>query len=232
MIALVLGLAALALCILGPLLAHFQLAPAMAGFGIFILSGAVGLVAVVVAAYLLVASRGLPIAAAGFLGILPLAAIVVGAVQGSGYPAINDITTDVYDVPKFNAAKTFPGNVGRQLSFPERFAPIIETSYPSLEPLRTKQPPDEAFAAVRELAEAQGWEHLTADGGNHRLEATAASRVFRFKDDVVIRVEAAEDGGSRIDMRSKSRDGRSDFGVNAARIKQFLGQLQQRLEPA
>jgi uncharacterized protein (DUF1499 family) len=48
---------------------------------------------------------------------------------------------------------------------------------------------------------------------------------FGFTDDIVIRV--AKDGsGSRVDMRSTSRQGHSDFGVNAARIRANLQDLQ------
>jgi uncharacterized protein (DUF1499 family) len=50
---------------------------------------------------------------------------------------------------------------------------------------------------------------------------------FRFKDDVVVRVRAdpARPGGSIVDMRSISRVGGSDVGVNAARIRSFLVDL-------
>jgi uncharacterized protein (DUF1499 family) len=59
-------------------------------------------------------------------------------------------------------------------------------------------------------------------------EATATSRFFRFKDDVVVRVrpDPARAGGSIVDMRSISRVGGSDIGVNAARIRAFLADLQ------
>jgi uncharacterized protein (DUF1499 family) len=35
--------------------------------------------------------------------------------------------------------------------------------------------------------------------------------------------------GSRIDMRSTSRQGHSDYGVNAARIRVYLGALRKRI---
>ena len=38
----------------------------------------------------------------------------------------------------------------------------------------------------------------------------------------------ADGSGSRIDMRSLSRQGRSDFGVNAARIGAYMGELKRR----
>jgi uncharacterized protein (DUF1499 family) len=45
-----------------------------------------------------------------------------------------------------------------------------------------------------------------------------------FTDDVVVRV-APTNSGSRIDLRSSSRYGRSDFGVNAERIRDYLTEL-------
>ncbi|MCZ6645634.1 MAG: DUF1499 domain-containing protein, partial [SAR324 cluster bacterium] len=47
---------------------------------------------------------------------------------------------------------------------------------------------------------------------------------FGFKDDVVVRITPVK-GGSRLDMRSVSRVGRSDVGANAARIRKFLAEL-------
>ena len=45
-----------------------------------------------------------------------------------------------------------------------------------------------------------------------------------FRDDVVIRVSAAG-AGTRVDMRSASRYGLSDFGANAARIRSLLDDI-------
>jgi len=55
-----------------------------------------------------------------------------------------------------------------------------------------------------------------------RIEAVAVSRVFRFADDIVVRIRPSADGGSRVDIRSRSRDGKGDLGVNAQRIDNLL----------
>jgi len=57
------------------------------------------------------------------------------------------------------------------------------------------------------------------------LEAVATSRLFGFQDDIVVRVRPEGEGGSRVDVRSKSRDGKGDRGVNAARIRSFMAEL-------
>ena len=65
-----------------------------------------------------------------------------------------------------------------------------------------------------------------AGRGGRTIEATDTTRVFRFVDDIAIRVRA-EGMASVVDVRSKSRDGRGDMGANAARIRAFLSALQE-----
>jgi uncharacterized protein (DUF1499 family) len=69
-----------------------------------------------------------------------------------------------------------------------------------------------------------GWEIVAADPATGRIEATATTFWYGFKDDVVVRVGAGN-GGSVIDVRSKSRVGRSDLGANASRIRTYLEAL-------
>ena len=65
---------------------------------------------------------------------------------------------------------------------------------------------------------------MAVDEATGRIEASDRSRWYGFTDDVTIRVGAAG-SGSRIDVRSSSRLGRSDFGVNAARIRAYIAAL-------
>jgi uncharacterized protein (DUF1499 family) len=76
------------------------------------------------------------------------------------------------------------------------------------------------------LARERGWDLALVDEAAGIVEATATSRFFRFKDDVVLRVRPAPGGGSLVDMRSISRVGVSDVGVNAKRVRAFLADLQ------
>ena len=84
--------------------------------------------------------------------------------------------------------------------------------------------PRAAFDLALNLARAAGWEIVAAVPEDNRIEAVATTDWFGFKDDVVIRIAAAG-GGSRVDMRSASRVGRSDLGTNARRIREFLRHL-------
>ncbi len=60
------------------------------------------------------------------------------------------------------------------------------------------------------------------------IDAVVTTGWFGFQDDVALRVFAGPKE-TRIDMRSASRQGRSDLGVNRARIIDFLNRLNERL---
>ena len=79
-----------------------------------------------------------------------------------------------------------------------------------------------AVAAAQEM----GWEIVASAPAEGRLEATDTTFWFGFKDDVVVRVSPAE-SGSRIDVRSVSRVGKSDVGTNAKRIVAYLARIGQ-----
>jgi uncharacterized protein (DUF1499 family) len=82
--------------------------------------------------------------------------------------------------------------------------------------------------ALDVAASMPGWTIVASDIGAGRIEASQQSRWFRFTDDVVIRIVGDEDG-SRIDMRSTSRQGHSDYGVNAARLRAYMSLLRERI---
>jgi uncharacterized protein (DUF1499 family) len=83
---------------------------------------------------------------------------------------------------------------------------------------------DAAFDQALATAQQMGWTIIATDNAAGRIEACERSRWFGFTDDIVVRVTASG-SGSRIDVRSSSRVGRSDFGVNAARIRAYLAGL-------
>ncbi|HDX8413355.1 TPA: DUF1499 domain-containing protein, partial [Aeromonas dhakensis] len=78
------------------------------------------------------------------------------------------------------------------------------------------------------LMEQLGWRVRPSPQG---LEAVVTTGWFGFQDDVALRVFAGP-SETRIDMRSASRQGRSDLGTNRARIEEFLIRLNERLGQA
>jgi len=131
-------------------------------------------------------------------------------------PPINDITTDTDNPPRYmTTERRYPG--------PD-FARQQRAAYPDIAPALLDVPPREAFGRALAVAEAMGWEVVGRDPANGTIEAVDSTKWFGFKDDIAVRVEAAAQG-SRIDVRSKSRVGRSDLGTNARRIRAYLQQL-------
>ncbi len=96
--------------------------------------------------------------------------------------------------------------------------------YPDIRPLELAMPPDAAFARALDAAKSFGWEIDATDAASGRIEATATTPWFGFRDDVVIRVTPTP-SGSRIDVRSLSRVGKGDVGANAKRIRAYLAKL-------
>ena len=146
-------------------------------------------------------------------------------------PRIHDITTDTDNPPAFVAA--LPARAAEKAATATYegldLAKQHKAGYPDLAPLKIELPPAEAFKRALDAAKAMpGWTVVDSDAASGRIEANEASRWFGFVDDVVIRV-AADGSASRIDMRSLSRQGRSDVGVNARRIRAYMEALKARL---
>ncbi len=99
-----------------------------------------------------------------------------------------------------------------------------QSGYPDIRPLELAVPPDAAFARALDAAKSFGWEIVAADAASGRIEATATTPWFGFRDDVVIRVTPTS-SGSRVDVRSLSRVGKGDLGANAKRIRAYLAKL-------
>ncbi|MEW4468354.1 DUF1499 domain-containing protein [Parasphingorhabdus sp. JC815] len=151
-------------------------------------------------------------------------------------PAIHDITTDLADPPQFSALKLrsdnldkIPGaddNKMRGMNPRQRWAILHQRAYPDIRSVRLNQPVPQVIEKAKRLADDRGWEVVRADPVSGHLEATATISLFRFKNDIVIRARPAENGeASIIDMRSVSRVGVHDYGVNAKHVRQFLSDL-------
>lgn len=138
-------------------------------------------------------------------------------------PAMNDVSTDLEDRPALSAegiaASGVPEHDEETLV---RFAEWQRTFYADVQPLVVAEAPDVAFEKALRIARLRmGWEIASSDPEAGRIEAVARTRVFRFVDDVVVRVRP-EGEGSRIDLRSRSRLGQGDLGANANRIRGFV----------
>lgn len=206
-------------------LAWVRAVPAMAGFVLFVLGGVTALLVTIASA--VQALRGKGFGAGGLVAAVATGALLVAAAPGGGKPRTNDFTTDLADPPAFSHAATLPANGGRDLSYPPAFADQQRACCPDLRPAQVAGAPADALARARRVAERMpDWTVTASEPATGTIEAVVTSRVFGFQDDVVIRVRGNPDGSSRVDVRSKSRNGQGDLGVNAARIRAYVTALE------
>lgn len=138
-------------------------------------------------------------------------------------PVINDITTSFEDPPEFVKIKEL--NPGRNYDYPKDFAEKQKSFY-TVNPLKLNLSPDESFNVIRNVAQKQlRWEIIGMDKNKRSIEIVATTRFCRFKDDVVIEIREGKESQVEIHMRSKSRLGKGDLGVNYRRIKYFFDQI-------
>jgi uncharacterized protein (DUF1499 family) len=159
---------------------------------------------------------------------LTLTPFMWGSVQAAKYPLLNDVTTDLGDIPQFpigaQIGKAPP--IAEPLSEDER-AELQRKAYRDLEPLAVAASPAATEAMVKVAAASLGWEPgprsgaiTSEDGGN--LAFVARTLLLGFRDDVVVRIKPDGSDGSVLDVRSVSRLGDHDLGGNANNIAEFL----------
>jgi uncharacterized protein (DUF1499 family) len=160
------------------------------------------------------------------MGVAALAVPLTLLHRARSVPPIHDITTDWEHPPAFESLLGLRAGATSPAAYDgAETARLQQQAYPDIRPARFSETPAQVFAAVQRVAGRLGWHVVAAVPEQGRLEATDTTFWFGFTDDVVVRVQAAEGGGARVDIRSKSRVGRSDLGTNAARVRRFLHDL-------
>lgn len=226
-----LAIAAILVAMIGVTLARYDLIAKFAGFTALAVGGLLSIVAVIVGVIGLALNLRYPTstrntAILALILSLPLAGfLVTRPMAAGGAPAIHDITTDLANPPTFKRLKLRPDNL-TLVGTVANWRAIHARAYPDLKPVRIARPPAVVLADAARIAQAWGWDVALDDPAAGQLEATASVSLIRFKDDVIVRVAPA-DGGKRsiVDMRSVSRIGGGDLGVNAKRVRAFLKTL-------
>ncbi|MDH4386977.1 MAG: long-chain-fatty-acid--CoA ligase [Caulobacter sp.] len=166
------------------------------------------------------------------LGVTAATIGALGAMIGMAAqaPRIHDVATD-WSVPMLFSPKVMAdrgpdanivepspvmpldggGFAGRRIS------EINAETCPAARPVILSTDTATAYQTAKAALLKSGLTLVTDEPANGRLEAYAASLIYGFKDDVVVRVRR-QGGGSRIDMRSVSRVGLGDLGANCKRI--------------
>lgn len=170
-------------------------------------------------------------------GVVPAMIALLGAVallwgptsqirMTHSLPTLRDVTTDFGDPPVFAApreescARSSSADYGGPA-----LAQAQKAAYPDIMPIMLSEDARSAFTRAYAAAQRLGWTIVSADPDTGRIEACVASFWFRLVDDVVIRVRPQGEG-SRVDVRSVSREKASESGsANARRIRKFTSLL-------
>lgn len=168
-------------------------------------------------------------AAALLLGLAVFAIPYFTAREFRKTPTVADATTNIEDPPAFVAL--IPVRAGRAQNpsaYRREEAAALQARYfPDLETVETGMTPPEVITLASRVMEDMGFEIVAAEPAAGRLEATDTTFWFGFKDDVVLRARARPEGGTLVDIRSASRVGKLDGGVNGKRVRALMRRLRE-----
>lgn len=151
-------------------------------------------------------------------------------------PFIHEVTTDFDNPPAIIAAAPLPRKNPAEYRGADpvpqstdglTVAEAQRKAFPDIQPILTDDGLEAAREKARAVIAAMKMDVLAEgpdgdqSGAGWRIEAVHTSAWFGFKDDFIVRLTPRDEGGTRIDLRSKSRVGGSDLGANAARVRDF-----------
>ena len=165
------------------------------------------------------------------LSVLVLAFLMAQFNTARSVPPIHNISTDMADPPAFDrvvalreGANPLDYDASAMVELPGEpvtYGELQLAAYPDVLTHESVVAPEQALEIAVAVLEAMGLEIVDANPAEGRVEATATTFWFGFKDDMVVRIRPTAEG-SEVDVRSVSRVGQSDLGANAARIMVFL----------
>jgi uncharacterized protein (DUF1499 family) len=151
-------------------------------------------------------------------------------------PEISDVTTDPLDPPRYETIGRLRSRDANPIAYAGLYAAQLQkAAYPDVAPLETDANPQAAYDAAMTVIAKRRWQVINARAPSAAqpgqptrdgyIEAVARTLIMGFRDDVAVRIRAVGDG-TRVDVRSSSRYGRHDFGVNAARVRALLDDIE------
>jgi hypothetical protein len=181
-----------------------------------------------------------------FIGLALIAYPAYLGVRAYHLPAIYDVTTDPIDPPQFDAIARLRPRDANPITYQGLYAAELQhVAYSDIEAEETTATPQEAFDAAMKVITKRRWRVVNArppaqglpatrvssarapqdvSARDGIIEAVARSLILGFREDVVVRIRATNDG-TRIDARSASRYGRNDLGSNATRVRNLMSDI-------
>jgi uncharacterized protein (DUF1499 family) len=185
-----------------------------------------GLIAIILSLVGLARSGSKGMALVGLVLALIAAGMPAKNINTARHSPIHDVSTDRDNPPQFVAALPLrtAAKAVNSTDYDAKTAGLQKETYPDIGPLHLDVPPAQAFDRAQAAAKDMKWDIVATDPAQGRIEATATTFWFGFKDDIVVRV-TADGSGSRVDVRSLSRIGKSDVGANAKRVREYLAKV-------
>jgi Protein of unknown function (DUF1499) len=151
-------------------------------------------------------------------------------------PPIHDISTDIEYAPPFVALLPLRAGApnGPEYDGPMRVvykgramntAYAQKLAYPEIKTAGLLSRTDVIFWRAFERAKNAGWNVVNFNEKTGSIEATNTFFWFGLVSDISIRVKPAGKIGTRLDIRSKSRTGENDMGMNAGLVRSFVKSL-------
>jgi uncharacterized protein (DUF1499 family) len=142
------------------------------------------------------------------------------------YPTVADATTNMADPPEFVALVPIREQTAENpLRYRHKEASALQLQYfPDLTTLQSDKSPEEVIADAQAVANQLSLQVIAAVPEEGRLEATDTTFWFGFKDDLIVRARSIN-GKTQVDIRSASRVGYFDGGLNAKRVRNFMQAL-------
>lgn len=184
-------------------------------------------------------SKDIAAARWGYIGLIGALAVMVVPLNNLRLalvqPALNDITTDSETPPAFKAllplragAETSPQYDGTtRVHYDGEDMDAVEAqkrAYPDAKPVKLIVKPMALYWRAFEAAKRMDWNIVAFDKNARTIEATDTDFWTGSTSDIAIRVRPAG-MGARLDIRSKSRVGKTDAGLNAAIIRSYYKEL-------
>jgi hypothetical protein len=167
-----------------------------------------------------------------------LIGLVVAAAFGYGYFLnnlfpVSDVTTDLNNPPKFKfpvfpfvvdkGAEYLDSSLQIERGYDQSISSMQYKMAPSLENIRTKLPPSDAYSASINTIKSQlpFWTILLDDPKKRHAEMTFTQGIFNLRRDVIIEVRQDPKAPERIEvaLRCRSRLWFADFGACLAIVK-------------
>jgi len=156
-----------------------------------------------------------------FMQVIPAVIALFILFANSANPRINDISTNLDTPPVLVVPES-----SEEVQITAETKEIHVKYYSHIKPLSLPtHNSQESFAlAVEAVNSFPNLKIEKSDSTALRIVGTETTQFFRFVDDFVIEIKASGNG-SEIHMRSKSRKGQSDFGINAERITKIFNRI-------